>query len=70
MIGRSRQSIQLEEKGNTMSKQVIVTEWLSETTDTVMKYVVIEKINGETARTSLCTTLEEAEKLRAQWQND
>jgi hypothetical protein len=53
-----------------MSKQVIVTEWLSETTDTVMKYVVVEKINGETARTSLCTTLEEAEKLRAQWQND
>ena len=32
------------------SKEVIINEWLSETTDTVMKYVVVEKIDGNISR--------------------
>ena len=50
------------------SKEVIINEWLSETTDTAMKYVVVEKDNGTIARTRLCATLEEAVKLQRQWQ--
>ena len=50
------------------SKEVIINEWLSETTDTVMKYVVVEKDNGTIARTRLCATLEEAVELQRQWQ--
>jgi hypothetical protein len=50
------------------SKEVIINEWLSETTDTVMKYVVIEKIDGVPNRTQLCSTIEEASALQRQWQ--
>ena len=50
------------------SKEVIINEWLSETTDTVMKYVVVEKDNGAITRTRLCATLEEAVELQRQWQ--
>lgn len=49
------------------SQEVIITEWLSETTDTVMKYVVIEKFDGEPSRTQLCSTLEEASRVQQQW---
>lgn len=50
------------------SKEVIINEWLSETTDTVMKYVVIEKIDGVPNRNQLCSTIEEASALQRQWQ--
>ena len=50
------------------SKEVIIIEWLSETTDTVMKYVVIEKIDGVPNRSQLCSTIEEASALQRQWQ--
>ena len=50
------------------SKEVIINEWLSETTDTVMKYVVIEKIDGVPNRSQLCSTIEEASALQRQWQ--
>ena len=51
------------------SKEVIINEWLSETTDTVMKYVVVEKDDGRIARTRLCATIEEAVELQRQWQS-
>lgn len=50
------------------SKEIIINEWLSETTDTVMKYVVIEKIDGIPNRSQLCSTIEEASALQRQWQ--
>ncbi len=50
------------------SKEVVINEWLSETTDTVMKYVVVEKIDGTPSRTQLCATIEEASQLQRQWQ--
>jgi hypothetical protein len=50
------------------AKEVVINEWLSETTDTVMKYVVIEKIDGTPSRTQLCATIEEASQLQRQWQ--
>jgi hypothetical protein len=50
------------------SKEVVINEWLSETTDTVMKYVVVEKIDGTPSRTQLCATIEEASQLQHQWQ--
>ena len=50
------------------SKEVIINEWLSETTDTVMKFVVIEKIDGVPNRSQLCSTIEEASALQRQWQ--
>ena len=50
------------------SKEVIISEWLSETTDTVMKFVVIEKIDGVPNRSQLCSTIEEASALQRQWQ--
>ena len=50
------------------AKEVIINEWLSETTDTVMKYVVIEKIDGVPNRSQLCSTIEEASTLQRQWQ--
>ena len=51
------------------SKEVIINEWLSETTDTVMKYVVVEKIDGNISRSQLCSTIEEASQLQQQWQS-
>lgn len=50
------------------SKEIVINEWLSETTDTVMKYVVVEKIDGTPSRTQLCATIEEASQLQRQWQ--
>ena len=50
------------------AKELVINEWLSETTDTVMKYVVIEKIDGTPSRTQLCATIEEASQLQRQWQ--
>ena len=50
------------------SKEVIINEWLSETTDTVMKYVVVEKIDGKPHRSQLCATIDEATKVQQQWQ--
>ena len=50
------------------SKEVVINVWLSETTDTVMKYVVVEKIDGTPSRTQLCATIEEASQLQRQWQ--
>jgi len=50
------------------AKEVVINEWLSETTDTVMKYVVIEKIDGIPSRTQLCATIEEASQTQRQWQ--
>lgn len=55
-------------KVHNRSKEVIINEWLSETTDTVMKYVVVEKDNGTISRTRLCATIEEAVELQRQWQ--
>jgi hypothetical protein len=49
-------------------KEVIINEWLSETTDTVMKYVVVERIDGTPFRSQLCSTIEEATRLQQQWQ--
>ena len=50
------------------SKEIVINEWLSETTDTVMKYVVMEKIDGTISRSQLCSTIEEASALQQQWQ--
>jgi len=50
------------------TKEVVINEWLSETTDTVMQYVVVEKIDGQPSRTQLCATLEEATNVRLVWQ--
>ena len=50
------------------TKEVIINEWLSETTDTVMKYVVVERDNGIPVRSQLCATMDEAVQLQQQWQ--
>ena len=50
------------------SKEVVINEWLSETTDTIMKYVVIEKIDGTPSRSKLCSTIEEASEVQRLWQ--
>lgn len=52
-----------------MSQEVIINEWLSETTDTAMKYVVIEKVDGRPNRSQLCATLDEAVKVQQSWQS-
>ena len=57
-----------ESKVYDRSKEVIINEWLSETTDTVIKYVVMEKVDGVISRSSLCSTIEEATQLQQQWQ--
>ena len=51
------------------SQEVIINEWLSETTDTAMKYVVIEKVDGRPNRSQLCATLDEAVKVQQSWQS-
>jgi hypothetical protein len=33
-----------------------------------MKYVVMEKIDGNISRSQLCSTIEEATQLQQQWQ--
>ena len=49
-------------------KEVVINEWLSETTDTVMKDVVIEKVDGRPYRSQLCATIDEATRVQQQWQ--
>lgn len=62
--------MELGSEVHNRSKEVTISEWLSETTDTVMKYVVIEKIDGQNYRTQLCATMDEAIQLQRQWQHD
>jgi hypothetical protein len=48
-------------------QEVTISEWLSETTNTIMKYVVTERIDGRPARSQLCESMSEAEQIKRSW---